>query len=143
MSTLADRRRQVDRVDALDDVGAGPALEDVLDQLLVGRDREDDHLDLRIAPLDLVEADESVHLWHAQVEQDDVGLGPAHQRHHLASLSRLADDLEVVGGLERSADAVQDQAVVVGEQDLESELRRHLTQCAVSRAVQPTRLVSA
>ena len=100
---LADHRGQVDRVDALDDVGARAALEDVLDQLLVRRGREDDHLDLGVALLDLVEADEPVHAGHADVEHDDVGLGALDEREHLAAGHRLADDLELAGLLERAA----------------------------------------
>ena len=101
---LADRRRQVDRVDALHDVGARAALEDVLDQLLVGGGREHDHLDLGVALLDLVEADEAVHPGHAEVEHDDVGAGlRLTSGSTWLARARLADDLELAVVLERAS----------------------------------------
>src|SRR5262245_8470181 len=43
---LPDRRRQIDRIDALDDVAARAVLERGLDPLGVAEDRENDYLDV-------------------------------------------------------------------------------------------------
>ena len=54
---------------------------------------------------------------HADVEEDEVGIRLAHQRKHLRSRLRLADDLEAAVVLERALDPVEDEPVVVGDHD--------------------------
>ncbi len=68
-------------------------------------------------PLDLVQALEAVHVRHAHVEQHDLGMVLAHERQHLGAVLRLRDHLEAAVVLERPADAVEDEAVVVGDED--------------------------
>jgi hypothetical protein len=70
-----------------------------------------------VPALDLVQAREPVHVRHADVEQDQVWFRAPDEGENLRSRLRLADDLEVVIGLERAFDAVQDEPVVVGDQD--------------------------
>ena len=66
---------------------------------------------------DLVQAGETVHVRHAHVEEDEVGIGASHERKDLGPGLRLAHDLEVAVRLERPADPVQDEAMVVGDHD--------------------------
>jgi hypothetical protein len=114
---LAKRRRQIDRIDALDDEGARAALEDGLDHVLVGRDREDDDLHLGVLLADAAQAREPVGARHAQVEQDEVGTRATDHRQHLRAGVALADDLEVRRLFQRALDSFYDQAVIVGDED--------------------------
>ncbi len=70
-----------------------------------------------MSALDLVEAREAVHVRHPHVEQDEVRLRAAHEGQHLCPRLRLADDLEVAVGLERTLDPVEDETVIVGDHD--------------------------
>src|SRR5439155_15051981 len=74
-------------------------------------------LDVRIASLDFVEAGEPVHVRHADVEKHEVGLRPADERQDLRSRLRLTDDLEIAVLLERTANPVEDETMVVGDHD--------------------------
>ncbi len=80
-----------------------------------------------MAPLDLVQAGEAVHVGHADVEQDEVRLLSADQRKNLCPRLGLPDDLEVVVRLERALDPVQDEPVVVRDHD------PHGSQCRTGR----------
>jgi hypothetical protein len=51
------------------------------------------------------------------VHQDHVGPEPAGQFDRLHAVDRLADDLDVVLGLEDQPEAAADQGLVVGDQD--------------------------
>ena len=81
------------------------------------RGGEHHDLDVRVPALDLVEAGEAVHVRHADVEEDEVGLLAADEREHLRPGLRLPDDLEVAVRLERPLDPVEDEPVVVGDYD--------------------------
>ena len=70
-----------------------------------------------MTPADLVEARESVHLRHADVEEDEVGARPGNEREHLRARLRLADDLELTVAVERAADPVEDEPMVVRDHD--------------------------
>ena len=117
LDRLAERRGQVDRVDALDDEGARAALEHGLDHVLVGRDGEDDDLHLRVLLPDSAQAGKPVGPRHAQVEQDDVRIRTRDQRQHLRAGVALADDLEVRRLLKGALHTFYDQPVVVGNKN--------------------------
>src|SRR5215510_3878520 len=68
-----------------------------------------------MAALDLVEAGKPVHVRHPHVEQDEIRLLAGDEREHLHARLRLADDLEAAVCLERAADAVEDEPMVVGD----------------------------
>src|SRR5207302_10246006 len=65
---------------------------------------------------DLGQAGEAVHLRHAQVEQNELGLQPSDQRQHLDAVDGLADDLEAAGLLEGLFCAFDHQAMVICNQ---------------------------
>ena len=54
---------------------------------------------------------------HLDVDQGDVRAVPGGERDRLLSVSRLADDLDVVLGLQQRPDAAADQRLVVSQQD--------------------------
>src|SRR5215208_4150865 len=120
LDRLPDCRRQIDRVDALDDVAARAVLEGRLDPLGITEDREHDHLDVRAVLLQLVQACEPVHLRHAHVEQDHVRAQPANERKHLATRARLAYDLDFLSTLKGPPDALDHQPMVVRNKNLHS-----------------------
>ena len=110
-------RRQVGRVDRLDDVGCRAPAQRRLDEVLAGRGGE--HHDLRVgmAAADLVEAGQSVDVRHAHVEHHEVRLGARDERQYLHPVLRLADDLEAAVLLEGPACRVEHEALVVGDQN--------------------------
>src|SRR5690349_20094318 len=116
LDRLAERAREVDRVDGLEDVGTGAARECALDHRLVGRRREDHDLDLGMLTLDLLERGEPVDAWHPQVEEDELRLHPPHEGKDLTAVVRLGDYLEIVGVVESTLDALTDELVVVCDQ---------------------------
>ena len=118
LDRLPDRRRQIERIHALDDVAARAVLERGLDPLGVAEDREHDHLHVGAVLPDLVQAREPVHLWHPHVEQHDVRLEPTNEGQHLAPRARLADDLDVFRRLERAPNSFDHQAMVIRNEDL-------------------------
>ena len=71
-----------------------------------------------MAPPDLLEALEPVHVRHPNVEHDQVGARLADEGEHLRAVLRLADDLEPAVVLERAADAVEHEAMIVCEENL-------------------------
>ena len=74
---------------------------------------DEDHVDLageRLRGLD------AVHLRHADIEKDDVGLEAAHERNRLAPVRCLADDRELGPRLLQATDDLfAHQAFVVGD----------------------------
>src|SRR5581483_12133140 len=81
---LADGGGEVLWVDALDDVAACAFAQGELDLLGFAEDAEDDDFGVGVAFADQLEAGQAVHFRHADVEQDDVGVGSADQWQHLA-----------------------------------------------------------
>jgi hypothetical protein len=120
---LAERSGKVFGVDRLDDVRGRAATQRRLDQVRARRRGEHHDLHVGVAPLDLVQAGETVHMRHAHVEQHEVRIRPSDERQHLRSGLRLADDLEVAVLLERTANSVKDETMVVGDHDS----HRHLS----------------
>src|SRR4029450_2726 len=90
----------------------------------------------------LVEARETVHVRHADVEEDEVGVRLADEWEHLGAGLRLADDLEPAVGFERTLDPVEDEAMVVGDHDAHGQqfgtaLRRRPDSPDAARASPP------
>ena len=110
---LTQRGGQVVGVDRLDDVRVRAALQRRLDQLGILRDGQDRHLHVRELLADLRQAGEAVHLGHSQVEQDEVGLQPPHERQHLDAVDRLAHDLEAAGPFQGLFCAFDHQPMVI------------------------------
>src|SRR6185295_15691837 len=54
---------------------------------------------------------------HVEVHQDDVGLGLARALHGLLAIGGEGDELHVGQRLDETAEAVSDDAVVVGDED--------------------------
>src|SRR6188472_168105 len=67
---------------------------------------------------DLLEALQAIHVRHAHVEHDEIRPGLPDERQDLGAVLGLADDLEPAVVLERAADAVEHEAMVVCEQNL-------------------------
>ena len=129
LDRLSQGGREVARVDALRDVGTGTAAQRRLDELLRGRGGEHHHLHLRIALVDLVQACEPVHVRHPHVQQHEIGRRARDDRQHLGAVLGLAHDLEAAVGLERPANAVQHQPVIICNDDthrIQSSIRRAL-----------------
>ncbi len=116
---LVQNRRQVDRVDALDDVRVCPGVQRSIDGWTIVTSREDDGLDFRPRASDLPDGLDSVPVRHAQVQQHDVGLAALGERQDLGSGTSLADDLDVVPPFQRSAQPLQNQGMVVRQQYLQ------------------------
>ena len=114
---LAERRRQVERVDALDDVGRRARGERGAHVLVVIEGREDDHLDVRVTFADRFQARKPVDPRQAQVEQHEVGVRPVDERQHLAARLDFPDDLDVRSVAERPSYCFEHQPVVVGDED--------------------------
>ncbi len=104
-------------IDRLHDVSVRAALERRLDQFRILRDGENRDLHVGEFLADLGEAREPVHLGHAQVEQDEIGLEPANERQYLHAVDRLADDLEVAGALKCLFRSLDHQPMVIRNQD--------------------------
>ena len=63
---------------------------------------------------------DAVDVGHADVHQDDVRPQAPRLRDRLAPVRRLADDLDVLLGLEDHAEAGADERLVVGDQDAQA-----------------------
>ena len=82
-----------------------------------------------MARADLVEAGEPVHVRHADVEEDELGVRLPDERQHLGARLRLADDLESAVGFERPLDPVEDEAMVVGDHNAHGDQCRTGLRC--------------
>src|SRR6266566_580430 len=97
----------------LDEERRRAVLERRLDLLRLVDAGEDDDLDFRVALADLAKAGQTVHLRHADIEQDEIRLCSPDQWKRLAARQGLADQLDVLGLLQREPDRIEHQLVVV------------------------------
>jgi hypothetical protein len=114
----ADSRDELLRWDVLEQEAARARLERVVDVLVHVEGRQ--HHDLR-RRISLAEQSprgfDPVHLRHAHVHQDDVRLQALGLGHCVTAVCRLADDLDVLLGLEDHPEARADERLVVDDQD--------------------------
>jgi hypothetical protein len=100
----------------LEDVALGPGPDRLDHEVPVVVGGEHDHPglgDLLAEPAGRLDA---VHLRHADVQDDEVGLGLPGQIHHLGARRRFAQDLDPFGGLDVPAQSLADERVVVAQQ---------------------------
>jgi hypothetical protein len=64
-----------------------------------------------------IEARETVHLRHRDIEQDQVWICPADKWQHLAADCRFGDDLEVVAFIKCKLNRVEHQTMIIRDQD--------------------------
>jgi hypothetical protein len=119
LSDDADARRELLRRDVLEQEAAGAGAQRLVDVLVQVECGEHQHPDRRRA----VERDDAarrldpVELRHADVHQHDVRRQPPGQLDRLGAVGGLADDVEVVLGVEDHLEAGAHERPVVGDQD--------------------------
>ena len=113
---------EVDRRDVLQEEPAGTGAER-LDDVLVGVEgRQHQHATRRRDALadELTGRLDAVEGGHADVHDDDVRAAPAGLGDALATVGRLADDLDVILAVEDHPEAGPDELLVVHEQDADA-----------------------
>ena len=80
---------------------------------------------------------EAVHLRHADVHEDDVGLLARDEVDGFGAVRRLADDLDVVGRPQQHREAAAHERLVVGDRDRGSFRRLRTGSSATTRKPPP------
>src|SRR6185437_10103503 len=111
--------QQVGGLGVLDQEAAGPGTDRLVDVLVGLEGGQDDHLDPGqvVVGGDAAGGLQAVHPGHPDIHQHHVGALAEGQVDRLGPVGGLADDLEVVGGVNEHVESGADQRLVVGEQD--------------------------
>ena len=78
---------------------------------------EDQHLGAVVALDDLAGGLDAVQLRKGDVHDDDVRMDPLDELRRAATVSRLADDLDLLVGLEQTPQTLSHDGVVVNQED--------------------------
>jgi hypothetical protein len=103
----------VERAHALDHVGARAGEQGGVYAAAVFAGREGHRLDFGPQALDLGDALQAVAAGHAQVEQNEVGRTAIDEGQELVSRAGLADDFDAVALLERPAEPLKHERMII------------------------------
>jgi hypothetical protein len=112
----AHRLHQILRGTVLDQIADRTGPERAVDVGVVGEGGEHQHPGRRMLVEDPPGGLHAVHPRHPQVHQDHVRAQPFGQPDRLATVARLADDVEPAGGLQQQRDARAHQGLIVHHQ---------------------------
>ena len=80
---------------------------------------EHDDLDAWIARANSVEADETVHSGHAEIQDDHVHVGPREQPEHLFAGPGGPDDVDLIVLLKTDGQRLEHESVIICEKDFQ------------------------
>ena len=119
----ADARGELLGRDVLEQEAAGARAQRLVDVLVEVEGGEHQHARRRVVLARVDDAAgrlDAVELGHADVHQHDVGLQPPRHLDRLQAVDGLADDLEVVLGVEDHLEPRAHERLVVGDQDADA-----------------------
>src|SRR5512132_243054 len=111
------RRHQLLRRSVLQKEPAGAGAERIVNVLVEIERREDQDLGGPVLGGDPTRRLDAVHRGHPHVHHDDVGTLPGERTYRVGAVDRLADDLDVLLGVEDQAEPAAHQRLIVGDHD--------------------------